>query len=366
MLTVAQLLTQPVDGKVADPGRAQALELLHGFVERNPKASEARLTYARLLVAENRLAAARVQFEQVLAGDPRNLDALYAAGILALDGPPPHEAARAHLQRYLQVLGESPQAQRAAEPAYLNLARIAEEERKYDEALQWLGRIDDGEQFIVARARTALVLGKMKRVDEALKLLAETPATTAEDRTQLVLAEGQLLREAQRFRESFEVLDGALKLSPDNTALLYDAAMAAERLDRLDVMEQRLRQVIRLKPDDAHAFNALGYTFADRNVRLQEARELIVQALKLAPDDAYILDSKGWVLFRLGDLARAREYLQRAWQLRPHAEVGAHYGEVLWVTGEREQARRIWRRARDLEPDNETLRSTLQRLEVRL
>jgi len=131
-------------------------------------------------------------------------------------------------------------------------------------------------------------------------------------------------------------------------------------------METHLRRMMQLKPDDAHAFNALGYTFADRSTRLQEAQELLAQALKLSPNDAYIQDSMGWAYYRLGDLPKAREYLERAWQSRPEAEVGAHLGEVLWQMGERDAARRIWRESTATEPDNESLRATLVRLKVRL
>lgn len=363
-LVAAQLLAQTADGKPSPEGRRVAIDKLLAFVARAPAANEARMTLARLLVADGRYAQARAQFEQVLAADPDHPDALYAAAVLALDGPGPRAAARGYFERYLAFVERNPQSGRDPRPVYLNLARIAEEERDFAGALRWLDRIEDGDQLVAARARKALVLGRMKRFEEAHRVLAETRAGNDDERTQLVVAEAQLLREAQRYRESFELLSAALAQAPENAALLYDTAMAAEKLDRLDVMEQHLRLLMRLKPDDAHAFNALGYTFADRNVRLQEAYELIARALALSPDDAYILDSKGWVYFRMGRLDRAREYLERAWNAKPHAEVGAHYGEVLWMLGQRDSARRIWRESVRLDPDNETLKSTLQRLKV--
>jgi Flp pilus assembly protein TadD len=214
--------------------------------------------------------------------------------------------------------------------------------------------------------RKALVLGKMKRIDEGRKLLTSTPTENPGEQVQLVLAEGQLLREAGRYKESYAVLTAGLVKSPDDASLLYDTAMAAEKLDRIDVMEKHLRRLIALKPDDAQAYNALGYSLADRNERLPEALELVAQAVKLAPSDGYILDSLGWVHYRMGDLDKAHEYLERAWRMRQHAEVGAHLGEVLWMQGERDKARDVWRESRELEPDNDTLRSTLRRLKVRL
>ncbi len=366
-LAAAQLLARP-DGKDNADGRAQALQILHGYLQRKPESSEARLMYARLLIVDNQLPAARRQFEDMLKRDPGNLDALYALGVLTLDGKPPRTESRAYFERYLKGL-EGAHGSRDPDPAYMNLARIAEEERKYDEALAWLQRVDDGEQYFAARLRQALLLGRMQRVDEARKLLADLaaePSRTEEEKVQIVTAEGQMLREARRYQESFDVLSAALGKAPDNANLLYDTAMAAEKVDRVDVMEEHLRQLMKLKPDDAHAYNALGYTFADRNIRLEEARGLIAQALKLAPNDGYILDSMGWVFYRLGDLPKAREYLERAWKGRPEGEVGAHYGEVLWLMGERDAARHVWRDAQSSEPDNELLRATLARLKANL
>lgn len=365
-LLLTQLLAQPDnDGRIEPANRAKAMELLGPFVERNPQARVAREAYARLLVGAGQYEAARAQFLQLVQGDPKDADALYALALLTLDDRKRRAEARELLERYLALIGDGG-GRRDPDAAYLNLARIAEDERDYKGALQWLDRIDGGEQYLQARMRKALLLGKLKRVDEGRKLLTSTPTDSAAERVQLTLAEGQLLREAGRHKEAFAFLTDALARNPDDSGLLYDAAMAAEKLDRIDVMERHLRRLIELKPDDAHAHNALGYSLADRNQRLAEAYELIARALKLAPTDGYIMDSMGWVYFRMGNLAKAREYLERAWQMRAHAEVGAHLGEVLWVAGERERARGIWRESRAIEPDNETLRSTLRRLKVNL
>jgi tetratricopeptide (TPR) repeat protein len=364
-LLAAQFLSRP-DGKDSDSGRAQALKLLSKFVDSHPKAQDARMTYARLLVADTKYADARAQFERVLSADPANPDVLYALGVLALEGPPPRADARRYFERYLEVTEDAPQAGRDPDAAYLNLARIAEDEKKYDEALAWLERVSAPENEIAARSRQAIVLGRMQRVDQARKLLADTNASTDAARVQLAMAEGQVLREARRYQESLDLLTAALARQPDDTGLLYETAMAAEKIDKVDLMETHLRKLMTLKPDDAQAYNALGYSLADRNVRLPEARDLIQQAVKLAPNDAYILDSMGWVCFRQGDLACARQHLERAYKIRPEAELAAHLGEVLWASGQREEARRIWRAAMKLEADNETLRTTLARLKVRL
>ena len=162
------------------------------------------------------------------------------------------------------------------------------------------------------------------------------------------------------------MLAQALAKNPDNLSLLYDTAMAAERTNRIAEMEKHLRRVIELKPDYAHAYNALGYTFADRNTRLPEALKLIEKANELSPNDPYILDSLGWVYYRMGDLKRAREYLERAYSMKPEAEVSIHLAEVLWVAGDRDAARKLLREVRAQEPGNELLKSTVARLRIGL
>lgn len=365
VLAAAQLLARP-QGKDDPAGRSQALKLLAESLNRQPRALDLRLNYARLLLADGQRTAALKQFEQALVQDAENLDALYALGVLALDDRPPRKRSRGYFETYLQVLEKTGGTTHDPEPAYFNLARIAEDERRFDEALKWLAEVDEGPQVFTARLRQAVVLAKMRRVDEARKLLADTAPTGDEQRQQLILTDAQVLREARRFEESYQLLAKALERSPEDTALLYDAAMAAERLDRIEEMERLLRRMMQLKPDDPHAYNALGYTLADRDLRLPEAYELIEKALKLAPEDAHIIDSLGWVHFRMGNFAKARELLERAFTLRPEADIGAHLGEVLWAMGERDAARRIWRQVRADEPDNETLSATLARLQVRL
>jgi Flp pilus assembly protein TadD len=179
---------------------------------------------------------------------------------------------------------------------------------------------------------------------------------------QLLVAEAQLLRDANRHRDAFDMLDQALAKEPEQPELLYDLALTAEKLERFDLLESHLRKLIAVKPDHAHAYNALGYSLADRNTRLPEARKLIEKALELSPEDYFILDSLGWVQFREGDLKGAARTLRRAYAGRPDAEIGAHLGEVLWQLGEREEAGRIWQESLKSSPENETLRKTLQRL----
>jgi Flp pilus assembly protein TadD len=178
-----------------------------------------------------------------------------------------------------------------------------------------------------------------------------------------LIGEAQLLREAGRNADAHQALTAALERQPDQPELLYEVALLAEKLGRVDELESRLRRLIEIKPDHAHALNALGYSLADRNIRLVEARTLIDRALELAPNDPFILDSKGWVLFRQGETQAALDTLNQAFGIRPDPEIAAHLGEVLWSIGRKDEARQTWDTARKEHPANEALAETVKRLQ---
>jgi len=210
--------------------------------------------------------------------------------------------------------------------------------------------------------RTASAIAKQGRLDEARAFLRKVAAEHPGEQAQLTVAEAQLLREAQRHQDAFQLLSEALQKEPEQPELLYDVALTAEKLERFDVLEANLRKLMEVRPDHAHAYNALGYSFAERNMRLPEARKLIERALEISPEDSFIIDSLGWVLYRQGDLKGAAEQLRRAYGARPDAEIGAHLGEVLWMMGERAEAERVWQESLKASPENETLQKTIQRL----
>jgi len=210
------------------------------------------------------------------------------------------------------------------------------------------------------------VIAKRGDMAGARKLLRELSVSGDREEAQLVIAEGQLLRDANQLQEAMNVFKAGIARFPANTDLLYDYAMVAEKSGQWDVMESALRKIMELAPNNQHAYNALGYSLAERNIRLQEALTLVDKALKLAPDDPFIMDSMGWVQFRLGNLKEAESLLRRAYELRPDVEIAAHLGEVLWVKGQKEDAQRLWRDAQTKDPQNDTLKSTLARLNVNL
>ena len=333
---------------------AAAAKVLGEFVAKNPNSREARLNYARVLVMDKRLPEARKQFEAVLAANPGNTEVIYAVGLLAFqlkDFP----VAEENMKRLLSL------GYRDANGVRYLLGQIAEEQKQWPQAMQWYERITEGEQLIPARMRTANVLARQGKLDEARSFLKRAAAENPDEEAQLTVAEAQLLREANRNQDAFTLLREALQKEPEQPELLYDYALTAEKLERFDVLESNLRKLIEVRPDHAHAYNALGYSFAERNLHLPEARKLVERALELAPDDYFILDSLGWVMYREGDLKGAAEQLRRAYSGRPDAEIGAHLGEVLWVMGERDEASRVWQESLKSGPENETLQKTIQR-----
>ncbi len=334
--------------------QAKALEYLGGVVAQYPKAKDLRLGYARVLVSAKQLPEAKVQYEKLLEELPNHADLVVTTGLISLqlnDFP----AAERYLMRALDLNYKDPEAIK------YYLGQSFEEQKRFDEAMLWYRSVTGGDQYIASQTRYAHLLSKQNKLAEAREHLNQLPTQSDEQKIELAQAEAQLLREAKSFQESYDVLKKALEGKPDHLDLLYDLAMVAERLQKIDVLETSLRRVIQLKPDHAQAYNALGYTLADRNLRLPEAKQYVEKALKLSPDDGFILDSMGWVHYRMGNTKESVDYLQRAFAQRPDPEIAAHLGEVLWKSGRQGDAEKIWRDSLKAHPDNDVLVDTVKR-----
>jgi tetratricopeptide (TPR) repeat protein len=350
VLFKAQLLAQ-------SGASAEAVELLKAHLARHPDDRNVRLVYARSLVSAREFEAARSEFRTLLASAPDDRDLLYAVGLLSAQVDD-FEAAVPLLERALET------GHPEADGIRLNLGQIAERREDPEGALRWYRAIETGRHHLDAQLRIASVLARTGRFDEAREHLRAVQGDE-DTRKRLILAEAQLLRSADRDGEAFEVLDAALRQSPDDRDLLYESSMLAESLGKLDIMEGRLRKLIALHPDHAHAYNALGYSLADRGLRLDEAESMIARALELAPEDPFILDSMGWVRFRRGFASDALGHLEHAYRLRPDPEIAAHLGEVLWSMDRRDDATRVWDEALNAHPDNKVLAEAVQRLRGR-
>ena len=333
---------------IARSSTADAVTLLQRFVERNPGARDAELHLARALVGEKRYAEAKQHFDRLLREYPNNPEIVYPVAILALQQ---NDTVLAEAQlKHLLTLDFPDKS-----VAHYYLGQIADDSKRGAEAIDHYSRVGVGEHYLPARVRSAHLLAGQGKLDTARQSLRDALVKTPFERVQLTIAEAQILREAKQTQEAFNLLDRALKEQPDQPELLYESALFAEKLGQMATLETNLRKLIALKPDSAQALNALGYSYADRNVRLPEARSLIESALKLTPEDPFIQDSMGWVLYRQGDLPGALAQLERAYAQRPDPEIAAHLGEVLWMLGRKDAAASTWREAQKKYPDNEEL-----------
>ena len=327
---------------------------------------EVRLGLARALIEQLRLDDATQQLTRLTKSQPDFVPSwLLLGSVLAEKGEA--DAAQAAWKRYLEsVDARNPQLQRELAQVYLGLAQIASRRGDDAGAESWLARIDDPRSLARVQIQRASILARQGKMTQARQLIEELPARNPQERRTKLLADVQLLRDHQSPQAAYERLAQALTAEPDDAELQYELAMLAEKMNRLDEMERLLSAIIARAPTHYQALNALGYSLADRGIRLDEARDLIVKALNQVPDDPFITDSLGWVEFRLGRSQEALQLLQQAYRTRADAEIAAHLGEVMWSLGQRDQALQVWREGLRTAPDNATLRSTLQRLRVPL
>lgn len=331
---------------------------------------ELRMGFVRALLDAQRYAEAAEQIRIITTKNPDYAEAWLIRGTLELQDKQLSEAEQS-LQRYValaapQPSGSATEQNRGLVQAYLSLAHIAEQHKNLAEAERWLSKITNTQDLIRAQSQRAGILARQGQLEQARQLIRSLPERSPADARLKLNAEVQLLREYKQYRAAYELLADATRRTPQDFDLLYDQATLAEKLGDTDEMERLLRRIMAAKPDYHPAYNALGYSLAERNIRLHEARQLILKALEFAPDDPFIADSLGWVEFRSGNPTEALRILQGAYKARPDAEIAAHLGEVLWSLGQRQQAQSVWKEGLSLNAENETLIETLKRLRVKL
>jgi len=371
------------------PATPEAEAIVKSQLAARPGSPMVRLLYVRTLATSQRLSEAATEITVLTQSEPNLAPPWLTLGALELEMKRPKEATAA-LRNYVRLVegGSAVTLGAAATPpagaggddeddtpsnastaltqAYLLLAQAAEQSQDFAGAERWLAKIDNPQRALEVQSRRASLLAKQGKMKEARELIRRVPEQSPGDARAKLLAETELLRDRKMFAEAEQVMAQANKAFPDDTDLLYEQAMLDEKLDRVDQMERLLRRVIELKPDHQHAYNALGYSFADRKIRLAEARALIQKAVELSPNEPSITDSMGWVEYRLGNKDEAIRLLRSAYQSRPDPEIAAHLGEVLWSAGRADEARRVFREGRSRDAQNDVLRETLARLRVDL
>lgn len=361
--------------RVLDYGMAidaqAAIDRAQKFARAYPNARHLRLMLAGQLADSGDVQAALDELALMSAQFPEDFDLLFIRAQLAYQDGRLDES-RTLLEQYVDVQSQregamafgASDATAALADAYGLLARIAQNQGDPDQAIAWLGRIEDPSARYSSRLRQALIRSEQGRIDEAVAIIDAANPYDQDEQLIGVLTMSQILRGAGRYDQATERLEQADQDILDSIEIKYELGMLYERQKRFELMEKYLRRVIELDPGYAHAYNALGYSLADRNERLSEAYDLIYRAHQILPDDPYILDSMGWIKFRQGDNVQAERYLRQAFEIQPHAEIAAHLGEVLWVMGRQTQARQIWREGLEIDSSNEVLKQTLERLRI--
>jgi tetratricopeptide (TPR) repeat protein len=294
--------------------------------------TELAMSHTRVLIELERYAEAVSQLQAVTRKDPKVAEAWLVLGSIQYEQGQDKEA-ETSLSRYVNLVNQAP------------------------------NNDNNTRGLTQAQTRRASLLARQGKLNEARQLIQQLPASNADEQRNRTLAEVQLLRDHRQWQAAFDLLS---LHSSESIDLLYEQAMLAEKLNKLDEMEKLLRAVIAKNPSYYNAYNALGFSLADRHLRLHEAKQLIIKALTFAPDDPFITDSLGWVEFRLGNLPSALSYLQKAYKARADAEIAAHLGEVLWHLKRTSEALQVWREGLAASPNNETLQETLQRLKPAL
>jgi tetratricopeptide (TPR) repeat protein len=335
----------------------QGLDELHSYLSHYPKATEIRLQYARALLEQKQYKQAREEFRHLSDANPENPDMAYAIALISLQL---NDLKSAETELKLALT----KGKKDQDTVQYYLGQLSEAKKNEDEAIAYYRNVKGGESLMAAQIRIAYLLSKRGQFAEARQLLQQAPAANDQQRVQLVMAEAQLLRDEKKFEEAYQLLNQTREKFPDQPDLIYDTAMMADQVGKPDVFEKLMRQLIKLKPDHAQAYNALGYGLLERNERIPEAMQLVEKALELAPDDASIMDSVGWGYYRNGKLDESVKILRRAYTAsNANPEIAAHLGEVLWVRGDKQEAKKIWQDSLKENSDNEQLQTVIKKFD---
>ncbi len=331
-----------------------AIKFYQNYLDQYPKANDLRIAYIRALMDNKTFDQARAQFQQLESENTSNPDIALAIGLLSAELTD-YSNAEIYFKKALELGFEDTNS------VNFNLGRLYETSKRNSEAMDSYLRVTGGERYLPAQIRYAFLLSEQEGLIPARQYLQTVRYQDEEQRLQLILSEAQLLRERGATLEAYDLLTAQLSENMQQPEILYDRALIADKLGKLDVLEEDLRKLIELRPDSAHAYNALGYSLAERGLRLPEALSLIQKAVELSPGDPYIIDSLGWAYYRMGNLKKGLDHLSAAFAARPDPEIAAHFGELLWMNGRKDEARKIWQSALDSHPGNEVLLATMKR-----
>ena len=335
---------------------AGAIKAMQQALKRSANSKALHSAYARLLIDLNKPKLAYEQFQHLRKLVPDDVNVKFSLGIIALQLEK-YRQAESHFKELLQSNSRTGDAS-------FYMGRIAEAEGKPKKAMEWFGKVKSGKNMFNAQVRIVGLVAEHESLDKARVMLAGMRTRMSDRSIDLYILEGDILRKHSSHKSVVKLFNAALKEHPDEIDLLYARALSASALGKVDVLEKDIKFILKLKPDHADALNALGYTLADQTDRYQEAMDYIKKALSLKPDSPAILDSMGWVQYRLGNHNEALRYLRRAFDMVQDVEISAHLGEILWVTGKKQEAQKIIQGALKKYPDNKYLLQAIKRLGI--
>jgi predicted Zn-dependent protease len=332
----------------------EALNYLMRNTRRFPDNRKLGTLYGRMLISAGEMQAAQDEFARLAKRFPEVPGLRLSHALVALENGNT-ELAR---ERFSQLIEQG----HHATEAHYYLGRIEDEAGNTELAIGYYDKVDEGKHYFPSLARASALRAEQGSLDDALANLQQLRRNNPEEAENFWLLEVNLLLDQERHQTALETATEALQAYPDNIRIRYARAMLHDSNGDIDQAEADLRKALDENPDNAVALNALGYILTTRTGRLDEAQSMIERALQLDPGNPAILDSMGWVLFRQGNTEAALDYLTRAWDTMPDPEVAAHLGEALWTSGNRDQARVIWKEGRDLDGDHPVLQETIRRL----
>lgn len=333
----------------------KALNFYSDFLNKYPKSNDVRLEYAKLLTNGRKFNEAKNEFIKLVSAANSSAEIVLAVGLLSVELED-YDLAEKY---FLQSLKKNPKDK---DQIFIYLAKIAEKKNQGDAAITWLNKVSNGDHFIESKLIVAEIIAKKESIDKALVFLDTIKSGAQDEKLSIVQLKTSLLTRSNRHQEAFQLMQNEAPNFAQSPEFKFDFALLADKLNKYDLMEKLLREAIKIRPDYAVAYNALGYSFADRNINLEDAKKYIELALSISPNNHYILDSMGWLYFRLGKLDSALSFIQKAYDVQSDPEIVAHLGEILWAQGKKKEANDILELSLQSFPDNEVLKEAYKRL----
>jgi tetratricopeptide (TPR) repeat protein len=340
---------------LAQENPEEALNFYSNFLNKYPKSNDVRLEYAKLLTNGRKFNEAKNEFIKLVGAANSSAEITIAVGLLSIELED-YDLAEKY---FLQSLKRNPKDK---DQIYIYLAKIADKKNQGDAAIVWLNKVSSGNHFIESKLIIAEVIAKKESIDKALVFLNTINSNSLDEKLSILQLKISLLTRSNRHQEAFQLMQNEATNFAQSPEFKFDYALLADKLNKYDLMERLLREAIKIKPDYAVAYNALGYSFADRNINLEDAKKYIEVALSISPSNHYILDSMGWLYFRLGKLDLALSFIQKAYDVQPDPEIAAHLGEILWAQGKKKESNDVLELSLQSFPDNEVLKEAFRRL----